>query len=55
MFCETLRFSGPNDVVSVLSLIDVTYKLMGKVPFDFNQIAKKYEMFIFVPLVHTEK
>jgi hypothetical protein len=31
-------------------------KLKGKVPFDFNPaIVKKYEIFLFFPLVHTEK
>jgi hypothetical protein len=32
--------SGP-----VLSLIDVSYKLMGKVPFDFNQWRKSMKYF----------
>jgi hypothetical protein len=38
----------------VLSLIDVSYKLMGRCP-SISTNSKKYEIFLFFPLVCIEK
>jgi hypothetical protein len=40
---------------SALSLIDVTYKLVGKVFFNFQPIAKKHEIFLFFPWFKLKK